>query len=145
MMHPLKAGHLRQAILDALRGIAGIAVITAVCFPLHLNYAIVGCFFLLLVVPLSAFTSFASSAIVSAIAIACLDYFFVPPVLRWNLSHPLDGLALLTFLITSLVVTRLASKARDEAETANERRKDLARLYELASRLVAVGPAIAVE
>src|SRR5262249_31671633 len=41
--------------------------------------------------------------------------------------------------------TRLASKAREEAQTADERRKDLTRLYELASRLVAVGPAIAVE
>jgi two-component system sensor histidine kinase KdpD len=126
-------------------GAAAAAAITALCFPLHLDFPIVGCLFLLLVVILSAFSTFASSAIVSVVAIACLDYFFVPPILNLRISRPLDGLALLTFLVTALVITRLASRAREEARNAEARRSDLARLYDLASCLVSVGPDVAVK
>lgn len=136
--------HLRSILGHAARGVAGVAAITAICFPLHLDFPIAGCLFLLLVVIQSAFSTFAASAIVSAVAIACLDYFFVPPVFTLRISRPLDGLALLTFLVTGLVITRLASRAREEARIAENRRNDLARLYELASRLVSVGPEIAV-
>jgi len=145
MRYSRQAERIRQTIRETLPGIAGVAVITGACFPLHPDFTIVGCFFLLLVVLLSAQVGFAASAIVSVTAVACLDYFFVPPILQWNLMHPLDGLALLTFLATALVVTRLASKAREEAQIANARRRDLARLYEVASRLVSVSPAVAVE
>jgi two-component system sensor histidine kinase KdpD len=145
MTHSVQGANFRQTIWQALPGMAGVALITGVCLPLHLDFAIVGCLYLLLVVLLSAFVRFASSALVSVTAIACLDYCFVPPIFKWNLSRPLDGLALGTFLATALVVTRLASKAREEARTASARRTDLAWLYELASRLVAVSPAVAVE
>jgi two-component system sensor histidine kinase KdpD len=145
MTHQKRAANFRQVIWQTVPGMAGVALITAVCLPLHLDFAVVGCFYLLLVVLLSALVSFASSSVVSVTAIACLDYYFVPPVFKWNLNRPLDGLALGTFLVTALVVTRLASKAREEAQTASARRADLARLYELASQLVAVSPTVAVE
>lgn len=145
MTHPKQAVHFGRTIWQALPGMAGVAAITIVCFPMHLDFAVVGCLYLLLVVLLSSLVSFASSAMVSVAAIACLDYYFVPPIFKWNLNRPLDGLVLGTFLATALVVTRLASRAREEARTASARRADLARLYELASRLVAVSPAIAVE
>ena len=61
-----------------------------------------------------------------------------------NIDHPDDAVSLVTFLVTALVITRLASRAREEARKAEARRNDLARLYELASRLVSVSPDIAV-
>ena len=144
MAHFRQITILRQVLGETLPGIAGVAAITAVCFPLHPDFEVVGCLLLLLVVLRSTVASFASSAIVSAAAIACLDYFFVPPLLAWNLSRPLDGLALVTFLATALVITRLAATAQQEARSAEARRRDMARLYELASALVGVSPAIAV-
>jgi two-component system, OmpR family, sensor histidine kinase KdpD len=126
-------------------GSAIAAAITVVCFPFHLDLAIAGCLYLLLVVVQSTYASFASSAVVSCFSIICLDYFFVPPFFTLRISRPLDGLALVTFLATSLVITRLASRGREEARKAEARRGDIARLYELASRLVSVDPDVAVK
>jgi two-component system sensor histidine kinase KdpD len=137
--------HLRQMIAQAALGGAGIAAITAVCYPLRLDFAVVGCLFLLVVVLESAFAGFAACAIVSVIAVVSLDFFFVPPLLSLQIAQPVYGLALITFLATALVITRLASKARQEARNADARRKDLSRLYELSSRLVSVRPEAAVK
>jgi two-component system, OmpR family, sensor histidine kinase KdpD len=140
-----RALQLRQTVKHAVLGAAGVAAIVAVCFPLHTDVAICGCCCLLLVVLQSTVANFAASALVSVIAIACLDYFFVPPVFTLNIDRAEDGWTLLTFLVTSLVITRLASRAREEGRKAGTRRKDLARLYELASRLVSASPVVAVE
>ena len=136
---------IRQTAREAGWGAAAAAAITALGLPLHLDFPIVGCLFLLVVVIQSAFSTFAASAIVSVVTIASLDYFFVPPVFTLRISRPLDGVALLSFLVTGLVITRLASRAREEARNAEQRRSDLARLYDLASRLVSVGPDVAVK
>lgn len=140
----LQTTHFRRTVKHAALGTAGVAVITAVCYPLRADVAITGCLYLLLVVLQSTIASFTASAIVAVIAIGCLDYFFIPPFLTLRVSSPLDALALVTFLITTLVITRLASKAREEARNAEARREDLAHLYELASRLVSVSPQVAV-
>jgi len=135
----------RRTVKHVAFGIAGVAAITAICYPLRADDAITGCLYLLLVVLQSTVASFTASAIVVVFAIGCLDYFFIPPFLTLRVSSPLDALALITFLVTTLVITRLASKAREEARNAEGRRKDLARLYDLASRLVSVSPQVAVK
>ena len=70
---------------------------------------------------------FVSSAVVSIIADLCLNFFFVPPVFSFRVSDSSDIWALIAFLITGLVITRLmtqsaagggdigASAPRDEA------------------------------
>ncbi len=125
-------------------GIGVVGAVTAVAYMLHANFPIVGCFYLLVVVVQSVSGSSISSGVVSVIAVLCLDYFFVPPTFSLKINRPLDALALLTFLVTALVITLLASRAGEEAQKAEARRKDLARLYDLASRLVSVGADIAV-
>ena len=137
--------NISQTARQAAWGAAAAAAVTGVCFPLHLDFPIAGCLFLLVVVIQSAVSTFAASAIVSVITVASLDYFFVPPVFTLRISRPLDGVALLSFLVTGLVITRLASRAREEARNAEARRRDLARLYEVASHLVSVGPDVAVK
>jgi hypothetical protein len=63
--------------------------------------------------------------------------------LAWNIDNPIDLVALMTFLVTSVVITRLASKGRLDARSAEERRKDMARLYQLALRLLSLEPELA--
>lgn len=140
-----QTSHFRRTVKHVAVGGAGVAAITAICYPLRADFAITGCLYLLLVVAQSTVASFTASAIVVVLAIGCLDYFFIPPLLTLRISSPLDAFALITFLVTTLVITRLASKAREEARNAEARRKDLARLYELASRLVSVSPQVVVE
>jgi two-component system sensor histidine kinase KdpD len=137
-----EAFYIRRIGQEIVSGAAGVAVISAVSYGLHLDFAIAGCLYLLLVVLGSTFANFFSCAMVSVIAIACLDYFFVPPLFTLRINRPLDALATLTFLVTALVITRLASRERESAQRADGRRRDLARLYELASRLVALSPVV---
>ena len=139
-----QTSHFRRTVKQVAIGGAGVTAITAICYPLKADFAITGCLYLLLVVAQSTVASFTASAIVAVIAIGCLDYFFIPPLLTLRVSSPIDALGMVTFLITTLVITRLASKARAEARNAEARRKDLSRLYEVASRLVSVSPQVAV-
>ncbi len=76
-------------------------------------------------------------------AVASLDYFFFPPVLEWQLSDPRDALALFTYLVTALVITRLATNARNEARKAESKRREVTLLYDVASRLLALEPDVA--
>lgn len=122
---------------------AAIAVVTAICFFVHLNYLIPSFVYLLILVFLSLRTGYASTAVASFIAAACLEYFFIPPVLTWRINDPEDGFALLAYLITSLVITRLAASARSQTRIAEARRKDVARLYETASQLLSLSPEVA--
>jgi len=121
-------------------GSVGLVLITAICFAAHLGFAVPCLLYMLLVVMQSLWGGFSSSAIVSVIASACLEYFFIPPVLEWQINDPEYGVALVTYLITSLVITRLASRARNEARIADRKRKDADLLYEAASRLLSLEP-----
>lgn len=142
-MRETPVSRLKQSAAQVALGATGVAAITVLCFPAHLDLTIPGFLYLLLVVFLSVTGGFASSAIVAVIAVACLEYFFIPPILAWNIDNPIDLVALMTFLVTSLVITRLASKSRLEARSAEERRKDMARLYQLALRLLSLEPELA--
>ncbi|MGA3206072.1 MAG: DUF4118 domain-containing protein, partial [Bryobacteraceae bacterium] len=131
---------LRQHVGKVALGAAAVALVTFVCFRLQLNVATTGFLFLLVIVVQSLYSGFVASAIVSVIATACLEYFIVPPVLEWQIDNPIDAVALMTFLVTALVITRLESKVRDEARSAERRRASLEGLYEVTRQLLALGP-----
>jgi two-component system sensor histidine kinase KdpD len=130
----------RRLAVDVGVASLAIAFVTAVCFAAHLNYLIPSFLYLLIVVFLSLRTGYASAAIVSVIAAACLMYFFIPPVLEWRINDPEDAFALLAYLVTSLVITRLAASARSQTRIAEMGRRDVARLYKTASRLLSLSP-----
>src|ERR1700674_5923036 len=106
------AAAVRNSVIQVTLGTFAIAVVTLICYPLHLDLTIPALLFLLVVVLQSLAGGFVSTAITSLVAIGCLDYFFVPPVLHWDIDNPLDRVALVVYLATSLIITRLASKAR---------------------------------
>jgi len=135
-----RLARLGRVIKHIALGALGVAAITAVCFPLHPDIAIPAFLYLLLVVSQSAVAEFAASAIVSVIAVATLDYFFVPPILAWDINRPLDSMALATYLVTSLVITRFAAKARSAARASESKRKALALLYQAACQLLSLEP-----
>jgi two-component system, OmpR family, sensor histidine kinase KdpD len=138
----ITSSEARRVSLQIAWGLLGVALITFVCFPAK-RLVIPGFLYLLLVVIESLWGGFASAAIVSIAAAVCLEYFFIPPVLEWQIDDPDDFLALLTYLVTSLIITRLASKARNETRKAERGRRDVTLLYEAASRLLSLGPEMA--
>ena len=72
----------------------------------------------MLVVLVSLKGSFISSTVISVLAIGCLDYFFTTPLFTIGKNDLPNYVAIIVFLVTSLVVTRLVSSVRKQAEEA---------------------------
>jgi len=145
---PLVRRRTRNTLLSLLRAIPSsivIAFATLACFAFHANFAAVSLIFLIIVVLQSLTGDLGSAVIISVIAFLCLNYFFVPPIFSLAVSDASDTLALISFLITGLVVTRLITRTREAADLAAVQRAEATRLYELARQLLASDPGASVE
>lgn len=131
---------MQRSLIRTVPGCVVIALLTLICHRLRLNFSITGFLYLIVVVLQSLMGTFASSAVVSVLAVLCLDFFFTPPVFSFEVTSPLDLLALISFLITGLVITRLTTKVREEAAVSNRQRHQVGKLYDLAQRLLALDP-----
>jgi PAS domain S-box-containing protein len=100
-----------------LLGIAGLALITFVCLRLEFRLGRTAFAYVILAALVSLLGSFSASVILSILAAACLNYFFVPPFFELHLGAPDDIVRIAAFLTTSLVVTALTTRLR-----ANEAR-----------------------
>jgi PAS domain S-box-containing protein len=130
-----RRARLQAAAAQFLLGIAGLALITFVCFQLGLGLARTGFAYVILVALVSLLGSFSASVILSILAAACLNYFFAPPLFELRVDAADDIERIAAFLTTSLVVTAVMTKRkRVEADFAENR----ARLEE-AQRLAHVG------
>jgi len=131
-------------LLRAVPGIVVGGLVTLICYGLGLSLPITGFCYLIVVVLQSLTGDFRSSALVSVLCAACLDYFFIPPLFSFRVSDSSDTLALITFLVTGLVVTRLVSQTQEAADSQELQRKEMTRLYELALQLLTLEPGTAV-
>lgn len=107
-----------RSAAQCLFGCIGLASVTLICFRLQLNLATAALLYLIVIVLLSLKAGFVSSAVVSVIAFGCLTYFFTSPIFSFRVNDPLSVVAVIVFLMTSLIITRLVSKARKLAEDA---------------------------
>jgi len=135
-----RAYNVGRFIIRIAPGCLLIGLITYVCYRLRLNLGVTGFVYLIAVVLQSLVGNFASSSAVSLVAVLCLDFFFTPPVFSFEVTSPLDILALVSFLTTGLVITRLTTRVRQEAAISDYQRRQVGRLYELAQRLLALDP-----
>ena len=114
-----------------------IAVITAVGFKLHVNHTTVALMFLVSVLLTSAYWGLRYAVVQAVVATAAFNFFFLPPVGTFTIADPQNWVALFAFLVTALVASNLAERARREAEGAQQRRREVERLYGLSQRLLA--------
>ncbi len=132
------------SVLRAVPATCVVSVLTFICYAFRLGFPTVSLCYLIVVVLQSLSGSFLSSAIVSVVSFLCLDYFFVPPLFSLRISDASDTLALISFLVAGLVITRLTSRARAAAGSEKLQREETTRLYNLARRLLASKPDTAV-
>lgn len=92
--------------------------------------------FLVLVLLTSANWGFRLASLVAVLATAAFNFFFLPPVGTFTISDPQNWVALLAFLITALVASDLAERARRQAEQADRRRREVERLYAFSQSLL---------
>ncbi len=99
--------------------IGGLALVflTVVCYRLRFNVATAGFLYVIVVVLLSCIGGLVSSIVISIIAVVCLAH-LAPPRYSFRVDDPLDVVAIITFLITSLVISFLVSKLRKMTDVA---------------------------
>ena len=115
---------------------AAVALVTFGAFRLNLNLSTSGSLYFLIVVMVAVVWGFWEASVTSLIAVNCLNYFFVPPVLTWRVSDPQNWVALATFEITALTVSRLSARAQGQARAEARQRAELEKLYELSRRIL---------
>jgi two-component system sensor histidine kinase KdpD len=72
----------------------------------------------------------------SVAATVCYNYYFLPPIGTFVINDPQNWLGLFAFLTVSVVGSRLAERAREEAEDARLRQRELEVLYGLSRELL---------
>ena len=112
---------------QCLFGGVGLAVVTSVGFRLGADVDTAVSAYLIVIALLSLMGSYIVSIVLSIIAVACLDYFFAPPLFSIHVDNPEDVLAMTAFLTTSIIVTGLMAKLRKSAEEREQRIEALRR------------------
>jgi two-component system sensor histidine kinase KdpD len=131
---------LGKTLLRAGIGSLGVALLTLICFEVHIDLASAIPLYTLLVVVQSMTGDFRSAVIISVLSAGCLDFFFTQPLFTLYVSNPLNILALVAFLLTALVITTLATGEREHAESSRLQKDRLDRLYKLSQHLLALEP-----
>ncbi len=134
-----RSGQRRSRLLAAASqlflGIAGLALITFVCFQLDFGVGRTAFAYLIMVALLSLLGSVSASIVLSIIATACLNFFFAPPLFEFRIDAADDAVRIAMFLTTSLIVTLLTTRLKRAEQELGETN---ARLEE-AQRIAHVG------
>jgi len=120
-----------QLSKQCVLGCVAIAAVTFVAYRLKFPLATVGFVYLLIVVIASLIYGIWQATLVSLVAVSCLNYFFIPPVLSFSVADPRDWAALVSFQVCALFVSRLSSREQRNARDANQQRIHMGKLYEL--------------
>jgi PAS domain S-box-containing protein len=111
---PRSSAWATQSVLGGV----GLMAITFLCLRFGLGLSSVGFAYVLLIAPLSLLASPVAAVILSIAAVACLNYFFAPPLFDLRVDSPDDVLAIAAFATMSLIITALATKLRNSAAAA---------------------------
>jgi len=123
----------RVAVLVASVGFVVLAFRKA----FHVNPATVGFIFLLCVLVVSAAWGLRYAIALSILATFAYNFFFLPPIGTLTIADPQNWVSLASFLITAVIASQLAERARREALSATHRRIELERLYALSQQMLA--------
>ncbi len=133
----LRRGRAKLPGLRALCfALAGIAVCTWLAFQAGFNFNSSGFLYLVFVVLAAVYGGFWEATIASVVAVACLDYFFVPPLFTFVVNRPEQWATLGAFEFTALVISRLSHQAQVKATEAIRERRDAERLYQTSRRML---------
>ncbi len=114
-------------ILISLAGLAALTFAAHKFIPVNASTA--GFAYLLLVLVVASTWGFIEASILSIAATLAFNFFFLPPVGNLTIADPQNWVALFTFLTTSLIASRLSTKAKRRALDAIERQQHIERLY----------------
>jgi two-component system, OmpR family, sensor histidine kinase KdpD len=113
------------------------AVLTALALVwLGANSTTAGMVFLVLVVWVATQSGTVLSMYIAGLCALFFDYFFLPPIHTLWLVGAQAWVAMLSFVASCLVVSRLSERARRQAKQVAQREADVSRLYALSQEMM---------
>jgi two-component system sensor histidine kinase KdpD len=103
---------------------------------LHVNPTTVALTLLLLVLFLAARWGLRYAVATSIAATLAYNFYFLPPIGTFTIGDPQNWLGIFVFLTVAVVGSRLSERAREEAEDARRRQRELEVLYGLSRQLL---------
>lgn len=142
------SGMLRRLPVQVLRFAASLGIIFAIVFLYQkvfpVNQTAVALTLLLAILAVSTVWGIAVSVLMSLLAVAAFNYFFLPPIHTFSIADPQNWVALAVFLATSLIASEMGTHARRQTEEAESRRNEVERLYAFSQRLLVSGNVISL-
>jgi two-component system sensor histidine kinase KdpD len=119
--------------------VGSVAAVTYVGFYVfHVNALVTGFALILIVLIVAGRWGLCESMATSILAMLCLDYYFLPPLLSLRIAEPQNCVGLLVFMVISITSSRLSTAVRHRAREAQERQMEVERLYELSRSLMLI-------
>jgi two-component system sensor histidine kinase KdpD len=113
-------------------GLAGLAAVTGSFRMAGVsNGTTIALAYLLVILFIASLGDLLAAGVSSVVATLCFNYFFLPPVGTFTIADPHNWVALASFLIVSIVASRLSASAQARAREALDRRNELTRLFDL--------------
>ncbi len=125
-----------RQVLRWLAASATAALTTLVLTWLGASPTTAGMVFLVLVVWWAAQAGIALSICTAILCALCFDYYFLPPVRTLRLEGAQAWVAMVSFALSCLVVSRLAERARKQTIRAQQREEDVGKLYALSQEMM---------
>ena len=130
---------MNTRLIRIVISLAGLAALTFAAHSIfQVNATTAGFAYLLLVLVVASMWGFVEAAVTSIAATLAFNFFFFPPVGTFNIADAHNWVALFSFLGTSLIASRLSTKAKKRALDAMERQRYIERLYEFSRAILLI-------
>jgi len=120
-----------RAIAEVLGWSCLVAAIAYTGYRLHATLYTASLVFLLAIVFATIASGAWAGSLLSLVAAGCLDYFYIPPILHFDIADADGWMALATFEVCALVISRLSSRERERTLEVETHRKQMEQLYDL--------------
>ena len=122
--------------LPCLLAVTGVFVCTWFSFHFGQTLGSAGFFYLVFIVLAAVYGGFWQATLVSVVAVGCLDFFFDDPIFSFTIARPSNWVELGAFEFTALIISQLSNRAHLREIEAIAERRDTARLYQIARRIL---------
>src|SRR5437879_3087192 len=130
----------------AFRFAAALGIVLAITFvyqkALGVNATTVALTFLLAILVVSTVWGLAVSVFMSIAATLAYNYYFLPPIGELTIADPQNWVALFAFLVTAVMASHLSARAKQQADDAHRRRREIEKLYAFSQQLLSAGNVI---
>ncbi len=130
---PLTPGpYLEGTLATAVATMAGVLIDRLIVLP---NISLV---YVLPVLFSAARHGLVPSLWVSALSVACFNFFFLPPLYQFTIADPANVMALFLFVVVAVIASALAARTRTQTESARREARTTAGLYAFSRKIAGV-------